>query len=57
MAARLKTHCRRGALWPADEATAAACDVAYAELELADGEWVKAAPKASPAKAAKPPKD
>lgn len=31
-----------GALWPADEATAAACGVAFVELDWADGEWVPA---------------
>lgn len=42
----LKRKCRMGDLWPADEATAAACGVAFVKLELgADGEWQPAAAK------------
>lgn len=46
---RLVKLCRRDAsLWPADEATAAFCDVPFVPVELRDGEWVEkpAAPSA-----------
>ena len=52
-AERLKELTRRdGALWPADEATAAACGVDFVAVEMRDGEWQpKAAP---PSKTTKP---
>lgn len=43
--ARLLKRCRAGELWPADEATAAACGVDFTALEFADGEWRPAQPK------------
>ncbi len=33
-------HCRKGAFWPADRATAEACGVPFVEVEFADGEFV-----------------
>lgn len=39
-AERLRRVCARdSALWPADEATAAACGVPFVPVELRDGEW------------------
>jgi hypothetical protein len=32
--------CRKGALWPADEATASACGVKFVPVECVDGAWV-----------------
>lgn len=37
---RLVKRCRRGELWPADEATARACGVPPSPLRFDDGEWV-----------------
>lgn len=41
---------RDGSLWPADEATARACGVAFVPVELRDGEWQ---PKAASAPSAR----
>lgn len=49
-------QCRKGGLWAADEATAAACGVEFVKVtQDADGEWfVGSAPKRSSAAAEKP---
>lgn len=40
VADRLRRVCARdGALWPADETTAAACGVAFVPVERHEGEW------------------
>jgi hypothetical protein len=51
-AEHLIRYCAKGNIWPADEATAAACGVAFTKLERGkDGEWLSAAPKtAKPSK-------
>lgn len=38
---------RKGAFWAGDETTAAACGLAFVELEFTDGVWDAAKPKTS----------
>lgn len=53
-AAHLIRQAQRGGVWPADEATAAACGVEFVKLSRdTDGEWV-ATPKAAVAKKSEP---
>jgi hypothetical protein len=55
---RLVKVCRRGALWPANEATAQACGVPFVQVAHFDGEWIEPLPELPPKRsAAKAPKD
>lgn len=43
-------QCRKGGIWAADEATAAACGVEFVKVSQdADGEWIAGPAKAQPA--------
>jgi hypothetical protein len=40
-------HCRKGALWPADKATAAAIGAEFVDIEFSEGAWVAKKPKSA----------
>lgn len=52
-----KRHCRKGALWAADKATAAACGVAFVETEFKGGAWVAKSTKKQPVSEPEPLKE